>query len=41
MHRGRERGTAVHVRDSKDQLSPELSLSPTTWDDFVAYAAQG
>ncbi|MFD4029968.1 DUF397 domain-containing protein [Streptomyces sp. NPDC058637] len=32
---------AVRVRDSKDHLSPELSLSPTAWDDFVAYAAQG
>ncbi|MEV0007900.1 DUF397 domain-containing protein [Streptomyces sp. NPDC047973] len=31
----------IHVRDSKDQLSPELALSPTTWDSFVAYAAQG
>ncbi|WP_405717055.1 DUF397 domain-containing protein [Streptomyces sp. NBC_00046] len=32
---------AIHVRDSKDQLSPELTLSPTAWDDFVTYAAQG
>ncbi|MGW1103357.1 DUF397 domain-containing protein [Streptomyces sp. NPDC002540] len=32
---------AVHVRDSKDQLSPELTLSPTAWDDFVSYAVQG
>ncbi|TRV76098.1 DUF397 domain-containing protein [Streptomyces sp. 130] len=32
---------AVHVRDSKDQHSPELALSPTTWTEFVAYAAQG
>ncbi|MFC8586820.1 DUF397 domain-containing protein [Streptomyces sp. NPDC057217] len=36
------RGTqAIHVRDSKDQWSPELALSPTAWDDFVTYAAQG
>ncbi|MGA5873586.1 DUF397 domain-containing protein [Streptomyces cinereoruber] len=35
------RGTqAIHVRDSKDQRSPELALSPTAWDDFVTYAAQ-
>ncbi|MCX5400328.1 DUF397 domain-containing protein [Streptomyces sp. NBC_00102] len=35
------RGTqAIHVRDSKDQLSPELALSPTAWRDFVSYAAQ-
>jgi hypothetical protein len=32
---------AIHVRDSKDQRSPELALSPTAWNDFVAYAAQG
>ncbi|MFE9848587.1 DUF397 domain-containing protein [Streptomyces sp. NPDC005576] len=31
---------AIHVRDSKDQLSPELALSPTAWHDFVTYAAQ-
>ncbi|MFE7353043.1 DUF397 domain-containing protein [Streptomyces sp. NPDC057543] len=31
---------AIHVRDSKDQLSPELALSPAAWDDFVSYAAQ-
>ncbi|WPP32688.1 DUF397 domain-containing protein [Streptomyces sp. CL7] len=36
------RGTQViHVRDSKDQRSPELALSPTAWSDFVTYAAQG
>ncbi|MFD8631995.1 DUF397 domain-containing protein [Streptomyces sp. NPDC059533] len=36
------RGTqAMHVRDSKDQRSPELALSPTAWNDFVTYAAQG
>ncbi|MGW2476360.1 DUF397 domain-containing protein [Streptomyces sp. NPDC001665] len=33
--------TAVHVRDSKDHHSPELALSPTTWNEFIAYAAQG
>ncbi len=32
---------AIHVRDSKDQQSPELALSPTAWHDFVTYAAQG
>lgn len=31
---------AIHVRDSKDQRSPELTLSPTAWNDFIAYAAQ-
>ncbi|SEC53938.1 protein of unknown function [Streptomyces sp. 2131.1] len=33
--------TAVHVRDSKDQHSPELALSPTAWGEFVAYATRG
>ncbi len=32
---------AIHVRDSKDQQSPELALSLTAWNDFVTYAAQG
>ncbi|CAL9313776.1 DUF397 domain-containing protein [Streptomyces olindensis] len=31
----------VHVRDSKDKQSPELALSPTAWNDFISYAAQG
>ncbi|MGW0791205.1 DUF397 domain-containing protein [Streptomyces sp. NPDC002911] len=31
---------AIHVRDSKDQLSPELALSPSAWSNFVSYAAQ-
>ncbi|MBZ9598601.1 DUF397 domain-containing protein [Streptomyces erythrochromogenes] len=35
------RGTqAIYVRDSKIQRSPELTLSPTAWNDFVTYAAQ-
>ncbi|MFJ8868933.1 DUF397 domain-containing protein [Streptomyces sp. NPDC102473] len=32
---------AIHVRDSKVQLSPELALSPTAWRAFVTYAVQG
>ncbi|MFB7298921.1 DUF397 domain-containing protein [Streptomyces rubiginosohelvolus] len=32
---------AIHVRDSKDQRSPELALSPAAWDDFITYAVQG
>jgi hypothetical protein len=31
---------AIHVRDSKDQRSPELALSPTAWSNFITYAAQ-
>ncbi|MEV6161540.1 DUF397 domain-containing protein [Streptomyces sp. NPDC052052] len=32
---------AIHVRDSKDQRSPELALSLTAWSDFITYTAQG
>ncbi|MFF0446222.1 DUF397 domain-containing protein [Streptomyces sp. NPDC004609] len=32
---------AIHVRDSKDQRSPELALSLAAWDGFVSYAARG
>ncbi|MEU1087496.1 DUF397 domain-containing protein [Streptomyces sp. NPDC005892] len=32
--------TAIHVRDSKDQRSPEVALSPAAWDAFVSYATQ-
>ncbi|MEU5393258.1 DUF397 domain-containing protein [Streptomyces tibetensis] len=32
---------AIHVRDSKDQRSPELALSPTAWSAFITYAVQG
>ncbi|WP_327178465.1 DUF397 domain-containing protein [Streptomyces sp. NBC_01335] len=38
---GAQRTQAIHVRDSKDQRSPELALSLTAWRDFVAYAARG
>ncbi|MFD5749564.1 DUF397 domain-containing protein [Streptomyces sp. NPDC127033] len=31
---------AIHVRDSKDQQSPELTLPPTAWNDFVSYSTQ-
>ncbi|MFE5753921.1 DUF397 domain-containing protein [Streptomyces massasporeus] len=31
---------AIHVRDSKDQRSPELALSPAAWSDFITYATQ-
>jgi hypothetical protein len=34
------RPDAVHVRDSKDNDGPRLSVSPAAWADFVAYAAR-
>lgn len=32
---------AIRIRDSKDQRSLQLALSPAAWSDFVTYAAQG
>lgn len=31
---------AVHVRDSKVEEGPQLTLSPACWTGFVAYAAR-
>ncbi|MEU3051954.1 DUF397 domain-containing protein [Streptomyces griseus] len=33
--------STVHVRDSKLDESPELTLAPTAWTRFLSYAAQG
>ncbi|GAA2270117.1 DUF397 domain-containing protein [Kitasatospora cystarginea] len=30
----------IHVRDSKDKDGPQLAFSPTSWAEFVAYAAR-
>ncbi|MFE2747432.1 DUF397 domain-containing protein [Streptomyces scopuliridis] len=30
---------AVHVRDSKNPTGPALTLAPTAWAAFTAYAA--
>ena len=30
---------AIHVRDSKNTQIPNLTVEPTTWTDFVAYAS--
>ncbi|MDV9170198.1 DUF397 domain-containing protein [Streptomyces sp. W16] len=30
----------IHIRDSKNTQGPRLTLAPTTWTDFVAYAAE-
>ncbi|WP_328395262.1 DUF397 domain-containing protein [Streptomyces sp. NBC_00390] len=30
----------IHVRDSKVERGPQLALSPTSWTNFVSYAAQ-
>ncbi|MFF7641879.1 DUF397 domain-containing protein [Streptomyces canus] len=31
--------TATHIRDSKTPTGPHITLRPTTWADFVSYAA--
>ncbi|MFJ6855166.1 DUF397 domain-containing protein [Streptomyces sp. NPDC091271] len=33
--------SAVHVRDSKATEGPTLTVSPTTWVAFAAFAARG
>ncbi|WP_329362815.1 DUF397 domain-containing protein [Streptomyces sp. NBC_01483] len=32
--------TAIHIRDSKHTPGPQLSLSPTTWTEFLEFAAR-
>ncbi|KPI14010.1 protein of unknown function DUF397 [Actinobacteria bacterium OK006] len=32
---------AVHVRDSKLRQSPQLAVTPGTWQSFVSYTRQG
>ncbi|MFJ3760770.1 DUF397 domain-containing protein [Streptomyces sp. NPDC090080] len=34
------RPAAVHVRDSKDEQRPHLTLSPAAWAGFVTYAGK-
>ncbi|MFE3142430.1 DUF397 domain-containing protein [Streptomyces scopuliridis] len=34
-----DEGDAVHVRDSKNPTGPTLTLAPTAWAAFTAYAA--
>lgn len=36
-----ELAEAVHVRDSKLRRSPQLAVTPGTWQRFVSYARQG
>jgi len=33
--------TTIHIRDSKNKQGPHLTLSPTTWADFLAHARRG
>ncbi|WP_330291324.1 DUF397 domain-containing protein [Streptomyces sp. NBC_00576] len=30
----------IHIRDSKDKEGPQLTLSPTIWAGFIAYAVR-
>lgn len=36
-----EKAGRVHVRDSKLRRSPQLAVTPGTWQSFVSYARQG
>ncbi|MFF9587975.1 DUF397 domain-containing protein [Streptomyces sp. NPDC014646] len=36
-----EPSTAVHVRDSKLDRSPRLTVTPEAWCDFLPYATHG
>jgi hypothetical protein len=32
--------TTIHIRDSKNTSGPQLALSPTTWTEFLEFAAR-
>ncbi|MER5538501.1 DUF397 domain-containing protein [Streptomyces mirabilis] len=32
--------TTIHIRDSKHTPGPQLALSPSTWTEFVKFAAR-
>ena len=32
--------TAIHVRDSKNTPGPQLALTPSSWTEFLAFAAR-
>ncbi|MEW2289730.1 DUF397 domain-containing protein [Streptomyces sp. NPDC047841] len=32
--------TTIHIRDSKTPTADHLTLAPSTWADFLLYAAQ-
>jgi hypothetical protein len=32
--------TTIHIRDSKDTTGPRLTVTPTTWADFLPYATE-
>ncbi|MEV7391289.1 MULTISPECIES: DUF397 domain-containing protein [unclassified Streptomyces] len=34
------RPTTIHIRDSKNPQGPQLTLSPTTWANFLTYAGK-
>ncbi|MFG3292706.1 DUF397 domain-containing protein [Streptomyces sp. NPDC048179] len=34
------RPATIHIRDSKNPQGPQLTLSPTTWANFLTYAGK-
>lgn len=33
--------STIHIRDSKQDNGPLLTVAPSTWTEFVSYAARG
>ncbi|MGW7818996.1 DUF397 domain-containing protein [Streptomyces puniciscabiei] len=33
--------TTIHIRDSKTPAAPHLTVTPSTWAEFLAYATEG
>ncbi|MFJ4951425.1 DUF397 domain-containing protein [Streptomyces sp. NPDC088760] len=33
--------STIHIRDSKQDNGPLLAVAPSTWTEFVSYAARG
>ncbi|MGN5379266.1 DUF397 domain-containing protein [Streptomyces lasalocidi] len=32
--------SAIHIRDSKNSTGPQLTVTPSTWTDFLPFAAE-
>jgi hypothetical protein len=32
--------TTIHIRDSKNTTGPYLTITPSTWADFLPYATE-
>ncbi|MFJ5974002.1 DUF397 domain-containing protein [Streptomyces sp. NPDC093060] len=34
------RPSVIHIRDSKSSTGPQLTVTPSTWADFLPFAAE-